>query len=297
MKHQFFIFIFLLIATSIFAQQGKKYSDGHGGFIFLPLGDLSFADEVVDFKRGDPEAIADACDSTLALGLPDFAGVAANFTSLGCGGSLTLRFTDNALVNIEGPDLFVFEVGKFIETMQVYVSKEGKQWINVGVISGGISSVDIGDSVKQFEVFNYVKLVDLKSDCKGSWPGADIDAVAAIGSGKQISIDNTIMYSVNEHQLLAQAKKELDKIVAEVKLNPVSKIVIEGHTDNIGNELYNQQLSEKRAESVKKYLQQQLLPLKVSITPRGYGSSAPIADNYTKQGQNKNRRVAIILVP
>jgi outer membrane protein OmpA-like peptidoglycan-associated protein len=285
------------MATGLIAQQGKKFSDGRGGFIFLPLGDLSFADEVVDFKRGEPDAITESCDSTLALGLPDFAGVATNFTSLGCGGSLTLRFTDNALVNIDGPDLFVFEVGKFIETMQVYVSKEGKQWTNVGIISGGVSSVDIGDSVKQFEVFNYIKLVDLKSDCKGSWPGADIDAVAAIGSGKQISIDNTIMYPVNEHQLLAQAKKELDKIVAEIKLNPVSKIVIEGHTDSIGNELYNQQLSEKRAESVKKYLQQQLLPLKVSITPRGYGSSSPIANNDTKQGQNKNRRVAIILVP
>lgn len=296
MKQLIFIFYFL-IATGLFAQQGNKYSDGHGGFIFLPLGDLSFADEVVDFKRGDPDAITEACDSTLALGLPDFAGVATNFTSLGCGGSLTLRFTDNALVNIDGPDLFVFEVGKFIETMQVYVSKEGKQWINVGVISGGVSSVDIGDSVKQFEVFNYVKLVDLKSDCKGNWPGADIDAVAAIGSGKQISIDNTIMYTLNQYELLAQAKKELDKIVAEIKLNPVSKIVIEGHTDNIGNELYNQQLSEKRAESVKKYLQQQLLPLKVSITPRGYGSSSPIANNDTKQGQNTNRRVAIILVP
>lgn len=294
---QFFFIVSLLMATGLIAQQGKKFSDGRGGFIFLPLGDLSFADEVVDFKRGEPDAITESCDSTLALGLPDFAGVATNFTSLGCGGSLTLRFTDNALVNIDGPDLFVFEVGKFIETMQVYVSKEGKQWTNVGIISGGVSSVDIGDSVKQFEVFNYIKLVDLKSDCKGSWPGADIDAVAAIGSGKQISIDNTIMYPVNEHQLLAQAKKELDKIVAEIKLNPVSKIVIEGHTDSIGNELYNQQLSEKRAESVKKYLQQQLLPLKVSITPRGYGSSSPIANNDTKQGQNKNRRVAIILVP
>jgi OOP family OmpA-OmpF porin len=293
-----FLTLFLSISTLLICQTtGKKYADGHGGFIYLPLGDLSFADEVVDFKRGDPDAITEACDSTLALGLPDFAGVAEHFTSLGCGGSLTLRFIDNALVNVPGPDLFVFEVGKFVETTQLYVSKDGQEWINAGTISGGVTAVDMGDSVKGGEVFHYVKLVDLKTDCKGSWPGADIDAVAAIGSGQQISISNKVLYNVNEFKILAGAKVELDSIAKSIKTSKLSQIVIEGHTDNTGVESQNKLLSEKRANAVKDYLTLKLAPGKINIRTIGYGSSQPLVSNETKEGQDRNRRVSIILIP
>lgn len=296
MKYGFALFLLFSIPFSSLAQ-GKKYNDGHGGSIVLPTGDLSFADEVVDFKRGDPDAITEACDSTLALHLPDFAGVAENFTSLGCGGSLTVRFTDNALVNIQGPDLFVFEVGKFIETTQLYVSKDGKQWINVGTISGGVTAVDMGDSVKAGEIFHYVKLVDLMTDCKGSWPGADIDAIAAIGSGKQISISNGVLYNINEYKILPGAKVELDSIAKEINFQKPSQVVVEGHTDNTGVETSNQLLSEKRAQAVKDYLLSKVTPMKANIRIVGYGSSVPLAPNDTKEGQNRNRRVSIILIP
>lgn len=295
----FFLFTSFLFVGLLTSGQttGKKYPDGHGGFIFLPLGDISFADEVVDFKRGDPDAITEACDSTLAIGLPDFAGTAENFTSLGCGGSLTVRFVDNALVNVPGPDLFVFEVGKFIETTQLYVSKDGMTWINAGAISGGVTAVDMGDSVKKGEVFHYVKLVDLKTDCKGSWPGADIDAIAAIGSGKQISISNKVLYNVNEFKILSGAKVELDSIAKSIKTSKLSQVVIEGHTDNTGGELQNKLLSEKRANAVKEYLTGKLAPVKMDIRTIGYGSTQPLVSNETKEGQDRNRRVSIILIP
>lgn len=296
MKYIFALFILSSIHFGSQAQ-GRKYNDGHGGSIFLPMGDLSFADKVVEFKRGDPDAITEACDSTLALHTPDFAGVAENFTSLGCGGSLTVQFTDNALVNIPGPDLFVFEVGKYIETTQLYVSTNGSNWINVGAISGGVTAVDIGDSVKPGEIFNYVKLVDLMTDCKGSWPGADIDAIAAIGSGKQISISNGVLYKINEYKILPGAKTELDSIVREIKMQKPSQVVIEGHTDNTGVESNNKSLSEKRALAVKEYMLPKLAPMKVNIRTVGYGSSAPLAPNDTKEGQDINRRVSIILIP
>ncbi|MDQ3048600.1 MAG: OmpA family protein [Bacteroidota bacterium] len=289
-------FFFLLTFPFFsFSQEGKKYPDGRGGSVFLPLGDLSFADEVLEFKRGDPDAITEACDSTLSLGINDFAGVAGNFTSLGCGGSLSLSFIDNALVNIPGPDLFVFEVGKYIETTHLYVSKNGKDWINVGAISGGVSSVDIGDSVKQGEIFHFVRLVDVKTDCKGSWPGADIDAVAAIGSGRQFSMNSSVLFDFDESILLPESKEELDKLVTIIKATKFSRIVIEGHTDSVGTENYNQPLSEKRAVSVKKYLLKKIPGLRISSS--GYGSSLPVASNSSKEGQEKNRRVSVILVP
>jgi outer membrane protein OmpA-like peptidoglycan-associated protein len=289
---------FILLHNFSFSQnQEKKYPTGNGGVILLPQGDISFADEVVEYVRGEPDAITEACDSMLSIGIADFAGVASNFTSLGCGGNLTLRFTDNALINIEGPDLYVFEVGKYVETTRLYVSKDGKRWINVGVISGGVSSVDIGDSVKQGEVFHYVKLEDLRSECKGSWPGADIDAVAAIGSGIQINLNCSVLFDFDKFDLLPNAKVELDKIVEQIKKQNPSKIIIEGHTDNIGTELYNQTLSEKRAASVKSYILSRSTVFKGKIKPIGYGSSLPIASNDAKEGQDKNRRVSIILIP
>lgn len=294
------LFVFpLVFSINVIGQTiGKKYPDGHGGTIFLPQGDISFADEVAGFERGRPQAIEDACDSTSSLGLPDFqGGLAEHFTSLGCGGTLSLRFVDNAVINIPGPDLFVFEVGKYIETTQLYVSKDNKNWINVGAISGGVTAVDIGDSVKQGEIFHYVKLVDLKTDCKGDWPGADIDAVAAIGSGQQISISNNVLYKINEFALLPGAKTMLDSIVREVKLKKPSQLVIEGHTDNTGVENQNLLLSEKRAKAVKDYIVQKLSPLKVGIRTIGYGSTLPLASNETKEGQNRNRRVSVILIP
>lgn len=297
MKKYTFIFL-ILIATFSFGQnQGKKYPAGNGGEIFLPQGDISFADEVVDFKRGDPDAVTEACDSMLAIGIADFAGVASNFTSLGCGGTLSVRFADNALINIPGPDLYVFEVGKYIETTQLYVSQDGKSWINVGAISGGVSSVDIGDSVKQGEVFHYAKLEDLNTDCKGNWPGADIDAIAAIGSGVQYNLSSAVLFDFDKFDLLANSKLELDKIVEQINKQKPSKIIIEGHTDNIGQESYNQTLSEKRATSVKDYILKKTTASKIKSKSIGYGSSLPVSSNETKDGQDKNRRVSIILIP
>ena len=292
-----FVVISILFITHSAHSQGKKYPDGHGGSIFLPQADISFADEVVSFNRGEPDAVSEACDSTLSLGIADFAGVASNFTSLGCGGTLTIRFSDNALINIPGPDLYVFEVGKYIETTQLYVSNDGKKWIDVGAISGGVTSVDIGDSVEEGEIFHYVKLQDLQSDCKGSWPGADIDAVAAIGSGIQIDLDAAVLFDFDKYELLPASKSELDKVLTQIKKYSPSKIFIEGHTDNTGTEAYNQTLSEKRAFEVKSYILSRSSSYKAKARSKGYGSALPVAANDTKEGQAKNRRVSIILIP
>jgi len=105
---------------------------------------------------------------------------------LGTGGELVLSFTDNALVNIEGPDLYVFEVGKYVEEtfcMCRRTAETGDQWER---FSGGNALIDIGDSTKQGDIFTFVKLVDAGTAInKGDrmWPGADIDAVAAIRFG------------------------------------------------------------------------------------------------------------------
>lgn len=299
LKYIFLLPTLFLTTLNLNAQE-KEYPDGHGKTVKLPQGDISFADEVVSYKAGNPAPIPENSKPKDAVGIPDFNGEKiSGFVSLGTGGELVLQFTDNALINIDGPDLYVFEMGKYVEETFLYVSKDNKKWINVGKISGGNALVDIGDSTKPGEIFRYIKLIDAKTSKANDkmWPGADIDAVAALGSAKQISLNATTLFNVNKSELKPEAKKDLDKIADEVNLNPQYYLVVDGHCDSTGNKANNEKLSKDRANSVKTYLLSRLKNKTTKINANGYSDQYPIAPNSTPQGREKNRRVEVYLVP
>lgn len=280
------------------AASGKSYPDGHGGTVFFPLGDLSFADEVLAFQSGTPAAAHEADrDPRTTLGPPDYDPVKEiNYATLGCGGVLTLRFVDNALVDIDGPDLYIFEIGPQVEPTNLAISEDGVRWIEIGAVSGGMASVDIRDFVKPGQLFHYVRLTDLKSGCGGSWPGADIDAVGAIGSVLQFSLSSSVLFDFNKSDLKPEAREELARIAGEIAKFPEATIVIEGHTDAIGTTEKNQTLSVNRAEAVRACLASSGLE-KARFDVRGYGESRPVAPNDTDENRAKNRRVVILVVP
>jgi outer membrane protein OmpA-like peptidoglycan-associated protein len=85
----------------------------------------------------------------------------------------------------------------------------------------------------------------------------------------------------------------LTKVQRVLREFPDQSITITGHTDSRGNEDYNQQLSEKRAEAVRDYLLANMALSVDRITAKGYGESQPIASNDTDQGRAKNRRIDI----
>jgi len=277
---------------------GKSYPDGHGGTVFFPLGDLSFADEVVAFQSGNPAAAHERDrDPKFTLGIPDYDDAKdANYTTLGCGGVLTLRFVDNALVDIEGPDLYVFEIGPQVEPTSLAISEDGAKWIEIGAISGGKASVDIHGFVEPGQLFHFIRLTDLKSGCGGSWPGADIDSVGAIGSVLQFSLSSSVLFDFNKFDLKPEAREELTRIAGEISKFPGATIVIEGHTDSVGTQEKNQVLSVNRAEAVRAFLASAGLE-KASFDIRGYGEARPVATNDTEEGRAKNRRVVITVVP
>jgi OmpA-OmpF porin, OOP family len=76
---------------------------------------------------------------------------------------------------------------------------------------------------------------------------------------------------------------------------PDKNITIEGHTDNIGTNEYNQKLSEKRAKSVRQYLIDKFGINGSRLTAVGYGEEKPIASNDTAEGRQTNRRVEAVL--
>ncbi|MBN2038287.1 MAG: OmpA family protein, partial [Chitinispirillaceae bacterium] len=103
-----------------------------------------------------------------------------------------------------------------------------------------------------------------------------------------------ILFETNKANLTTDLKTSLAKIAGILIVFKNSKVVIEGHTDNTGTEEYNQKLSEARAENVMNFLIEQGVDAE-RLTAVGYGLRNPIADNSTKEGRQKNRRVDLIV--
>jgi outer membrane protein OmpA-like peptidoglycan-associated protein len=88
----------------------------------------------------------------------------------------------------------------------------------------------------------------------------------------------------------------LDKIATVVNRYGKTHITIVGHTDNVGNDKFNQSLSEKRADAVEKFLSQKsVVPQR--LVAKGMGERSPVADNASEQGRQLNRRVDLIIEP
>jgi outer membrane protein OmpA-like peptidoglycan-associated protein len=81
-------------------------------------------------------------------------------------------------------------------------------------------------------------------------------------------------------------------VVGVLQKDTALKVEIQGHTDNVGDDAYNQQLSNARAQSVVTWLTQQGIAAN-RLTATGYGKTRPIADNDSDEGRAKNRRVEI----
>lgn len=299
MKKTIQFLIFIIFSQIIFSQTSKEYDDGHGKKLKIALGDIAFADSVISFRVGTPAPVEANKNPKLAVGLPDYDGYAGNFVSLGCGGELVLQFKDNALINIKGPDLYVFELGRYVEETILSISKDGKKWIYVGKINGGNAAVDLGDSINSSEIFRYVKLTDAKTLVKqsDSNPGADIDAVAAIGSAKSISLNSTFLFNLGQAILKPGAKKELNKIIEYLNLDANYLVRIEGHCDSTGLVEKNKKLSQDRANSVKAYIESGFKNKKTLFLAKGYSDEIPATSNGTAAGREMNRRVELFLIP
>jgi outer membrane protein OmpA-like peptidoglycan-associated protein len=103
-----------------------------------------------------------------------------------------------------------------------------------------------------------------------------------------------VLFRSGSYELLPGARERLAKVSGIVLAYPSLHLQVEGHTDSIGGDEYNQQLSEHRAQSVRDYLVQQGISAQ-SIEAQGFGKTEPIASNDTPEGRQQNRRVELIL--
>jgi outer membrane protein OmpA-like peptidoglycan-associated protein len=103
-----------------------------------------------------------------------------------------------------------------------------------------------------------------------------------------------VLFRSGSFELLPGARERLAKVSGIVLAYPSLHVAVEGHTDSVGSDEYNQELSEHRAQSVRDYFVQQGIAAG-AIEARGFGKTEPIASNDTAEGRQQNRRVELVL--
>ncbi len=103
-----------------------------------------------------------------------------------------------------------------------------------------------------------------------------------------------VLFDTGSYTLKPAARERLARISGIVLAYPDLKLEIEGHTDSVGSDSYNQTLSEKRAASVRDYLVNANVSIN-NVIARGFGKTRPVADNSTAKGRQLNRRVEMIV--
>jgi outer membrane protein OmpA-like peptidoglycan-associated protein len=103
-----------------------------------------------------------------------------------------------------------------------------------------------------------------------------------------------VLFDFNKYTLKPEARERLARISGIVLAYPDLKLQIEGYTDSIGTDEYNQTLSEKRAEAVRDYLVSSSVSMN-NVAAQGLGKADPVADNSTAAGRKLNRRVEMIV--
>lgn len=205
------------------------FTDREGISRTVPDGEYSFATRVVEFLPGDPwTSEEDAQNPDDVLGIPDREGNRDdNALTLGAGGVLIVEFNIN-ITDGEGDDLYIFEVGGQVEATKAEVSSDLVTWYEVGTAEGSTAGLDLKGKVPEGGAFRYVRLTDLKESPSGTWPGADIDAIAGLNVKPVTSqwaeneVDKAFEYElvpdILQHAVLSESITRLEFAAVAVKV-------------------------------------------------------------------------------
>ncbi|EON93867.1 OmpA family protein [Marinobacter lipolyticus SM19] len=134
-------------------------------------------------------------------------------------------------------------------------------------------------------------VVDGVDQCPNTLEGLNVNSVGCVDTDQEQSVVlRGVTFEFNSNRLTANAKDILIRAADALKGQLDMDVELAGHTDSVGSETYNQQLSQQRADAVRDYL----IDLGVDpdqLTANGYGESSPIRSNDTEEGRERNRRV------
>ena len=133
-------------------------------------------------------------------------------------------------------------------------------------------------------------VVNRRDACPGTAPGVPVDS-SGCEIRSVVELPN-VTFQLNSDVLVPGFEAELNAAAAMMRLNKGLSAEIAGHTDSSGSATHNLGLSDRRANTVKDYLIRQGVEAD-RLSAKGYGEAEPIADNATKEGQDRNRRVEL----
>jgi outer membrane protein OmpA-like peptidoglycan-associated protein len=129
---------------------------------------------------------------------------------------------------------------------------------------------------------------------------ADLARLGAVKNeprGMVLTLSGAVLFASDKAELLPSAQVKLNQVAdVLIKQDPDSKIVVEGFTDSQGTAPHNQDLSERRAKTVREYLVSRGIAAD-RVSSQGFGLARPVADNTSAEGRANNRRVEIVVTP
>ena len=125
-------------------------------------------------------------------------------------------------------------------------------------------------------------------------------AIQALGAKESalevtVSLPADVLFDFDQAVIRPDAATALAGLATVIRGYPAGRAEIQGHTDAKGNAAYNQRLSERRAEAVKRWLVEREKIAAGQLATRGFGKNRPVADNDTEAGRQKNRRVEVVV--
>jgi peptidoglycan-associated lipoprotein len=155
------------------------------------------------------------------------------------------------------------------------------------------------ETVQQHQKEQDTQIASLSQEAKDALQRATQAGVLAKGkvAFQQTFNEDRIRFKSDKYELDKEAKAALDDFAGRVKaLNEQYYIEIQGHTDDTGSSRYNEDLGQRRADEVRRYLSRNSgLPL-MRMSTISYGDTLPVAPNKTKAGRAQNRRVVIVVL-
>lgn len=155
------------------------------------------------------------------------------------------------------------------------------------------------EDLQQRQTATERRVEELSQESKEALERATEAGVLARGSVifEERLTEDRVRFRSGSAELSEESQTALDELAARVKeLNRSVYLEIQGHTDATGGERYNESLGERRAESVRRYLNKEHgLPL-VRMSTISYGESLPVGSNSTRDGRAQNRRVVVVVL-
>lgn len=233
-------------------------------------------------------------------GAGQFIGKYCDFLSPEEPGASEIEFKDaqglttNAIVTYKSPSEFAGDLGVRPAKAEIFEGQSltirgvgGKPPYRYGIVDGGgrISNqgIFVAPLSPQEVTIEVVDQVGRKAN--------SFITIKEIPKADKVIRMQNLNFVFDTANLTPESKKEIEKMISQLFDMNIKSLIVEGHTDSLGTDQYNQVLSEKRAKAIKNILLDNLDLRDQQITAIGFGEARPIATNKTDEGRAKNRRV------